>query len=309
MTLCPKSTRIFAVSLIVIGFAAAASGQGSKTAQEIMDFSAAKSSDYKTWSADYTQTMNMMGTQMNMSGKMIQKQPRKIWLQMDMPMMGQQSKMTMVMGADGILWQAMDMGPQRQIMKIDMNKIASNSTGQAGSPVDPLGQMDPSKQWAASQKMFDYTVAKQQQVDGQAMYVMEGRWKKAALTNQQTVIAAAMIGSSKVFIGQKDGFLHRMEQFDKSGTNLLMAMEFKNLKFNAEVADSTFDYQPPPDAPVMDMTPMVEMQMRAKPATQTPATSTTTPRASENRGSGVTFTEAEPPTNSPPAPTEKPATP
>lgn len=293
MTFYSQYTRMFAACVFVITFVSTANAQGLKTAQEIMDFSAAKSSDYQTWSADYTQTMNMLSSQMNMSGQMIQKQPRKMWMHVDMPMMGQQGKMTLVMGADGILWQVMDIGPQHQIMKINMNKIASNTTSQAGSKFDPLAQMDPSKQWAASREMFDFTVGKPQPIDGQAMYVMDGRWKKAALTNQQTAMAAAMVGSSRVFIGQKDGFLHRMEQFDKSGTNLVMAMEFKNLKFNGEVPDSTFVYQPPADAQVMDMTPMVEMQMRGKTGAQTPPPSAAKPLT------------ASPPT----APKEKPPTP
>jgi outer membrane lipoprotein-sorting protein len=293
MTPYSQRIRMFAACLFIIAFATAANAQGLKTAQGIIDFSTAKSSDYKTWSADYTQTMSMMGSQMNISGRMIQKQPRKMWMQMDMPMMGEQGKMTMVLGTNGILWQVMDMGPQHQIMKIDMNKIASNTAGQAGSQIDPLAQMDPSKQWAASRDMFDFTVAKPQPIDGQPMYVMHGRWKPAALTNQQTAMAAAMIGSSRVFIGQKDGFLHRMEQFDKSGTNLVMAMEFKNLKFNDEVPDSTFAYQPPANAQVTDMTPMVEMQMRGKTTAQTPPPSASKPA----------------PASPPAAPSEKPATP
>jgi outer membrane lipoprotein-sorting protein len=293
MTPYPHHIRMFAACLCLFAFASVTHAQELKTAQEIMDFSTTKSADYKTWSADYTQTMSMMGSQMNVSGRMIQKQPRKMWMQMDMPMMGEQGKMTMVMGTDGILWQVMDMGPQHQIMKIDMNKIASNSTGQAGAQIDPIEQMDPSKQWAASRQMFDFTVAKPQQIDGQPMYVMQGHWKQAALTNQQTAMAAAMIGSSRVFIGQKDGFLHRMEQFDKSGTNLVMAMEFKNLKFNDKVPDSTFVYQPPANAQVTDMTPMVEMQMRARTSAQTTPPPTAKPSPA---------TPAAPPK-------EKPATP
>lgn len=295
MTMMPYSqcSRTFAASLFIITFASSASAQGPKTAQEIMDFSTAKSSGYKTWSADYAQTMTAMGSQMNINGQMIQKQPRKMWMRMDMPMMGQQGKMTMVMGGDGILWQVMDMGSQHQIVKIDMNKITSNATGQAGSKFDPLAQMDPSKQWAASRDMFDFTVAKPQQIDGQAMYVMEGRWKQAALTNQQAAMAAAMIGSSRVFIGQKDGFLHRMEQFAKSTTNLVMSIEFKSLKFNGEVPDATFVYQPPADAQVMDMTPMMEMQMRGRTGVQTPPPSAAKP----------------PPASPPTAPKEKPPTP
>jgi hypothetical protein len=39
-----------------------------RSAQEIADFSIAKTSGYKTPPADYTQTMNVTGSQMNMNG-------------------------------------------------------------------------------------------------------------------------------------------------------------------------------------------------------------------------------------------------
>jgi len=275
-----QSVRAFAACLFTITVTSAVSAQGLNSAQQIIDFSTAKSPDYKTWSADYTHTMSMMGSQVNATGEMIHKEPGKMWMRVNIPMMGQQMKMTMIAGADRILWQVMDMGPQQQITKIDMNRIASNVTAQSGSRFDPLAQMDPSRQWVASREMFDFTVAKPQEIEGQPMYVMEGHWKKAALTNAQMAVVAAMVDSSRVFIGQKDGFLHRLEQFDKSGTNLVMALEFNNLKFNEPVPDSKFLYQPPPNVQVMDMTPMVEMQMRgrmAAPALKPAMTNSPTP--------------------------------
>jgi hypothetical protein len=201
---------------------------------------------------------------------MIQKLPHKLWMHADVPIMGQQSKMTMVMGDDGILWEVMDIGPQRQIIKMDMSRVMSNASSQAGIKVNPLEQMDPTKQWENTKQLFDFTTIKPQELDGQPMYVMEGVWKQAALTNQQMGMMVGIVGKSRVFIGQRDGFLHRMEQFDKSKTNLVMSMEFKNLKFNEDVPDSTFVYRPPADAQVMDMTPMLEMQMRAQDKTPTP---------------------------------------
>jgi hypothetical protein len=155
------------------------------------------------------------------------------------------------------------MGQQQQIIKIDVNRVTSNTTAQTGVSVDPLAKMDPSRQWETGKQIFDFTVAKSQELDGQPMYVMDGSWKPAALTNQQMASAVAMIGRSRVFIGQNDGFPHRFEQFDKSNTNLVAAMEFKNVRFNAEVPDSTFLYWPPTGAQVMDMTPMLEMQLQA----------------------------------------------
>ena len=246
------------LGLVLPGFAFHASAQGLKTAKEIMDFSAAKTANYKTWTADYSQTMNRGAGQVQMSGRMIHKQPGKMWMQAEMPVMvGQQGKMTMFLGEDGILWQIMDMGRQRQVFKIDVNRVTSNATAQTGVSVDPLAKTDPSRQWETSKQIFDFTVAQSRVFDGQPVYVMEGSWKPAALTNQQMANAVATIGRARVFIGQNDGFPHRFEQFDKSKTNFVAATEFKNVKFNADVPDSTFVYRPPADAQVMDMTPIL----------------------------------------------------
>jgi len=272
--------RLITATSCVFTLLTLARAEGLNTAQGIMDFSTAKSSEYKTWTADYTQTMSMMGAEVRSTGQMIHQEPGKMWIHIDTPVMGQQTKITMVMGPDHILWQAMEMGGQHQISKIDMNRIASNMTGRAGSQLDPLARFDPNKQWTTSREMFDFAVANPQTVDGQPMYVLDGRWKASALTNAQTAMAASMIGKSRMFIGQKDGFLHRLEQFDKSGTNLVMSMDFKNVKFNMDVPDSTFIYQPPAGASVMDMTPMVEMQMGgAKSSTNAPPSSMVTPPA------------------------------
>jgi len=282
--------------LVIPGFAFCANAQGLKTAKEIMDFSAAKTGNYKSWSADYLQSANMAGNQMTMSGQMIHKQPGKMWMQMEMPVMGQPSKVTMFLGDDGILWQTMDMGEQHQIIKIDVAKVTSSATAQTGVNVDPLAKMDPSKQWEIGKQIFDYTVAEPQVLDGQPMYIMEGSWKPTMLTNQQMAQAVAMIGRSRVFIGQSDGFPHRFEQFDQSKTNLVTAMEFRNVKFNVEVADSTFVYRPPTNAPVMDMTSMLQMQanQEAEPAPPASPPSTAPPVA-----------PTKPPPVAPPAPGPK----
>ena len=96
-------------SILLVAFATVAGAQGLKTVQEIMDFSASKTSAYKTWSADCNQVVNMMGSQVAMNGQMVQKLPHSMWMQFNMPMMGQQSKLTTVMGQDGIMWQMCSM--------------------------------------------------------------------------------------------------------------------------------------------------------------------------------------------------------
>ena len=273
-----QGTAIAIASFFAIGFTAkVASAEELKTAEEIMGFSSAKMATYKTWSADYTQSMSMMGSSMAINGQLLQKLPRKMWMQLEMPMMGKRGKMTMILGDDDIMWQVMEMGPQTQIMKLDVAKVLSDTVNLTGPKFNPLDQMDPSKHWETTKEMYDYQKVDAREGDGQGVYVMEGLLKPGAVTNQQLAAEAARVGKVRASIGQGDGFIRRLAQYDKSQTNIIMSMEFKNVKFNPDIPDATFVYQPPADAKVTDMTPMVEMQMRARQGATTPAAPESTP--------------------------------
>jgi outer membrane lipoprotein-sorting protein len=261
-----KAAITCAACAVMAASAMAASAPGLKTPEQIIDFAESKTAAYKSWTADYAQSMSMFGSRMEVNGSVAQKPPHRVWMQLDMPVMGQHSQMTMVMGPDGVMWQIMKMGTQQQIMKMDMNKLGSNALAQAGVQGNPLDQFDPAKQLETTRGMCDFNVAAATELDGQPMYVLEGTFKQAALTNQQVATIAAMVGKTRVYIGQTDGFVHRLEQYDKSRTNLVMAMEFKNLKFNQAVPDSTFVYQPPAGAQVVDLA-----QMMSQPPTPPPS--------------------------------------
>lgn len=260
-----KTAMTWATCIFVAASTMVASAQGLKTTQQIVDFAESKTPAYKSWSAEYTQSMSMFGTRMQINGSVVQKPPHRVWMQLDMPIMGQHSQMTMILGQDGVMWQIMKMGTQQQIMKMDMNKLGSNVLAQAGVQGNPLDQFDPAKQLETTKGMCDLNVGATSKLEGQPMYVLEGALKQAALTNQQLATLAAMVGKTRVFIGQTDGFVHRLEQYDKSQTNLVMAMEFKNLKFNQDVADSTFVYHPPPDAQVVDIGQMMSQRSQPPP--------------------------------------------
>jgi outer membrane lipoprotein-sorting protein len=265
-----RGTAIATLGLFVTGFVGfTVSAQELKTAPDILAFSSAKMTSYKTWSADYSQNLNMPGGEIVVTGRMSQKPPHKMWMQLEMPMMGQKSKMTMILGEDGILWQIMDIANQSQIMKADMNRVWSNTVSLTGGKFNPLDQMDPSKQWEASKKLYDFKVTAAKDSDGRGVYVMEGLSKPGA--DQPIAAGAAAMGKMRVSVGRDDGFIRRMEMYDKSLTNLVTVMEFRNLKFNGEIPDSTFVYQPAADAHVTDITSMFEAQVRARHGESAPA--------------------------------------
>jgi len=274
MTCLHKTITALAASLFMVTSATLAAAEGLKTPQEVLDFAASKMPTYKTWSADYSQDMNVMGNKVAMNGQVVQKPPHRVWMQVGMPVMGQQTQMTMVMGQDGVIWQAVKMGSQQQVMKMDVNKLDSKALAAAGLKGNPVDQFDPGKQLETTREMCDFNLVGGKELDGQPMYELDGTWKAAVLTNQQMAAEAALVGKTRVFIGQTDGFVHRLEQYDKSQTNLVMAMEFKNLKFNQDVPDTIFVYHPPPNTRVMDITPGGTRMSEETAPPQAPAAST-----------------------------------
>jgi outer membrane lipoprotein-sorting protein len=272
--------------LFVISFTGLnTNGQGLKTPGEIMDFAASKMATYKTWAADYSQSISPAhGSQVTMKGQMVQEPPGRIWMQLDMPTRGVNTRMTMIMGQDGIMWSIVTMklspvlslgyvnghftilrvptftqDPPAQIAKKDMNKVGG------GMKSSPAGDFDPVKQLETARARYDFSVIAARDIDGQPMYVLEGSLKQEMLANPEIAKAATVVGKTRLFIGQSDGFVHRLEQYSKSKPNsILIAMESKNLKFNLDVPDSMFVYQPPPGAKVLDTTPTSGTQVNGQ---------------------------------------------
>jgi outer membrane lipoprotein-sorting protein len=248
-------TKAIVVPLLTgLAVALVAYAQELKSADGIFNFSTAKMTSYKTWSGDIVQTMNMFGSEVATKGSITQKQPRKMRMQTDMPMMGQQMKM--VLGDDGMYVAGNgDAGRQagyqnghgqssKQRDGPDRNK--SRST-QGHGPEPAMG---------GQQGNDGFRRKGHRDLHGEPMYVVEGAWKQDALTNKQVAAMAGLLGKTVICIGQKDGFVHRYEQYAKTSTNMIMSMEFSNLKFNEDIPDDSFKYQPPPGVPVMDMAQM-----------------------------------------------------
>lgn len=239
-----------------------------RSAETVIQNATAKASAYKTWTADYVQTMSMLGSEMNIRGQIAHKAPQRMRLEMDLPMMGQSAKMKVVTGADGIMWQEMNMAGQLRVMKTDTRQLADDA-GKMGLNSDPLQGMDPAKQWEQSRLLMDLTLLPPAELHGQAMHVIRGDWKPAVLTNQQTAAAARMFGTTRMYLGQEDGFLHKTEMWDAAGSNVVMSMEFRNLQFNTDIPDSAFQYEPPAGVPVVDLTTVAGQMQPGAPAPAT----------------------------------------
>jgi outer membrane lipoprotein-sorting protein len=252
-------------------FASVAGAEELTAIDDVLKFSTEKSETYHSFAADLTQTMNLMGTMMTVGGHMEFKRPALMRYDINMQAMGQSQKILCVMGADKIVWQEMNIGPSRQVMKMDFAKMPTNLP--SGS--NPFDKMDPKQQWRAAQEKYDFKLAGADELRGQRMYIVVGTPKPSATWTPQETMVGMNNAKDRVHIGQQDGFMHKMELIDKTGTNVLMAMDFMNLKFNGEIPDSQFVYKPAADVHVMDMTPMLQQQLPAP--TSPPAAATQKP--------------------------------
>lgn len=248
-----KLNRPLTLAVSVLSLSLAAAAQDLKTADDVIKFSTEKADTYKTWSADTVQTVSMFQGQMRSTGRVTFKAPELMRMETETPVMGQESaKMSIVLGADGVMWIEVAMAGGKQVMKTDMSQIRSNATAATGLKMDKLTTTNPAKGWVADDYM-DYVLVKSDTLQGQPMHVLDATWKQAVLTNQQIAAQARMTPKMRIYIGQKDGFLHKMETVDSTLTNVVSSMEYSNLKFNEDIPDSLFTYEPPPDVPVTEM--------------------------------------------------------
>lgn len=240
---------------VMLGTLAAgtATGGEAKSAREIWEFVAEKAQTHKTMSADMKQSMSMMGTDMVMTSKVQHKKPNQVRIEMAIPIMGRESKMLLVTGADGIMWQEMSMAGQRQVMKID----TTQAKGGDGQKLDLNGKIDPSEQWKETANVMDFTVLPEEEIDGQPVYVLDGVWNAEADKAPQFKAMKGMIAKSRIFIGSRDGYVRKMLMYGQDGKTVVMSTEFTNIKFDVEIADDTFVYKPEEGAKVVDMTGMM----------------------------------------------------
>ena len=228
-------------------------------ADAVMSFAAAKNASYESYTATFAQNLNMPAMQMQLTGTIAFKRPA----QMRMEMKGAPQHMLSVIGPDQIMWQEVAIGGITNVMKMDLQNVPTNHPA-AAMMKESFSKRDPKEQLAKSNDRYAFALLPATELDGQRMYVLAGELRSDAKLAPQEAAVLAGMGKQKIFIGQQDGFLHRIEQFDKAGSNTVISMDFTDLKFNAPLADNLFVYQSAPGANVIDMTQML-LQMMGRP--------------------------------------------
>lgn len=224
---------------------------------------------YDTYKMDMTMTANTQGMEINFTGQVIGK-GEEVKMDVDMDMMGQIMKMTMITDADNMMHMLIDAAGQKQAMKMDMNvmkEIAEemgvpesllnqNAMGNMGNPKMMLDQFG---------DFYDVTFKGKEKLGDEDVYVV------SAVLNEKTIesmsknpamaegVAMAKGMATTVYVSAKDGFVRKTVQGDpEMPTN---TMTYSNIELNTEIPDDTFVLQVPDGMQVMDMTEMLKMQL------------------------------------------------
>ena len=227
-------------------------------AAAVLKYAAAKNASYESYSAAFAQSLAMGATKMQLTGTIAFKRPAQMRLEMN----GPPQRMVLVIGADQILWQEVIIGGMTNVMKMDLQTVPTNHPA-AAMLKDSFSRMDPKDQLDKANERYSFALLPATELHGQPMYVLTGELRAdAKIAPSESVLTT--LGKEQIFIGQQDGFLHRMEQFDKAGHTIVSSMEFTNIKLNTPLADNLFRYRPSPVANVIDMTQII-LQMLSRP--------------------------------------------
>ena len=228
-------------------------------ADAVLSFAVAKTAGYDSYSATFTQNMNYSSMKMALTGTLAFTRPS----QMRMETSGAAKHELMIIGPDKIMWQEVVIGGVTNVMKLDLQNMPTNNP--AGAMMKTVfTRMDPKALIVKAQERYVFTLLPATELHGRRMYVLTGELRAdAKLTAEETVLKN--MGKQNIFIDQQDGFLCRSEQFDKAGSNTVIAMEFSDIKLNVPLTDNLFIYQPASTANVIDMLQMVLQMMSHQP--------------------------------------------
>ena len=251
--------RFIAFCLAVALVPAAARAVELTDADAILRFAAEKNVGYDSYTAAVAQSINIPAMKMDLTGSIAFKRPA----QRRVEMKGTPQHMVMVIGPDQIMWQEVVIGSMTNVMKLDLQNVPTNHPA-AAMLKDSLSQMDPRAQFDKAKERYTFMRLPAIALQSQQMYVLAGELRPDAKLPAQEAAILTGLGKQKLFIGQQDGFLHRMEQLDKAGSNIVIAIEFTDVKLNLPLTDNLFIYKPSADANVIDMSQMI-LRMMGRP--------------------------------------------
>jgi len=256
--------RVLRVAILLSLISAAIPAADAQDATAIVEELKSKIGEFNSFSADMTMLMTMSGMTINTTGDVIVLDERMA-MNMNMNMSGMDMATRSVTDESGVMWTETNVGGMKQIMKMDMKKIAemgsdlsgiaSPSAGPGGNPLEAIEQM---------LETFDMTFDGKDTIDGVEVYRLSAEIEDEQNggmdpTGQMAQMGITMEGVTMAF-GVEDGFPREYSMLGSDGKPV-MAMTYSNLVINPDIDPKIFEYTPPEGTQVMDMTAMMEQQI------------------------------------------------
>lgn len=221
--------------------------------------------DIKTMAVDFTQTIHLDADQtLSASGTMSFLLPEKMAMVFSSEMMGQ--KLTNTTINDGkILWTESRMGKNFvQVYKLDVSAL-DKMPNLAQLPDIQNQNMSFDQMFNALEVMKENftlswkgtrTIGEEDFYEVEALMTDDGK-KKFESLGPTAAVAVKMGAKQTLLYDPRSFFLKKMVLYDGQG-NETFVFTFSNHRKNVALEPSSFEYQPPADARVVDMTPMLE---------------------------------------------------
>lgn len=223
--------------------AAAASWQ---TAEELVAWCAARSRECRTWVADFSHTVPVMGVPVTIRGQIMGRSPQQLRMESVIPMFGKQAEWLVVVDAQGVIWQEMTTGNRIQVVR-GRAEDAGAFFPQAGMPWSVASV------WEGLPQSFTLTLGPTVERDGHRWVALEATPRAIVTNSAVAAVVPAATGVWRVFIDTADGWPRRLELLSGSDREVMSVYEITNLRLNEPLADALFEYTPPAGVPVMEL--------------------------------------------------------
>jgi len=277
-----KRARFLAlIAVAVVLSAAAASSVNAQTAGELLDQMNEKMAACKDWQSDIKMEMHMvmdMGEQTmemfyDVTGTVqVKGNNQRYEMNMEgLSIAGDQEipmNMSMLTVNDGkTMWQEMQPAqmPQKMITKTSITRLKEELSDGVEALLGQQAGVDMSEQLKKMREFSEVTLTGTEMIDGRQTHVLDVAispelWDKVFGGEGGTGMLSSMgkdvFSAIRVYIDKDDLFMRKMVVEDKAGEEI-MTVEMTNFKANAGIDDSVFEYEPPSDATVTDITDMM----------------------------------------------------
>jgi hypothetical protein len=258
--------RTLAVGAVLILASASLAAQEAKSFADLVEIFRSKNLKYESWTNDYEMDMAMQGMTLSGRGTQTAKGDRMVQ-NMTMDVMGQTMSVKSVVDENGIMWSETNAMGQHMVMKMDMSVMMKLSEEMAGLDFPGMGDgfnnlnQDPLEVLESFSAMYQAESIAEETKDGVPVYTIKARLQDGASEGYDPTGMMAAMGMSMdkmdLSIGREDGFMRHMAILGADGAPI-MTMAMKNLKFNVDIPDATFEYTPPAGVQIMDMTEQMQ---------------------------------------------------